>query len=253
MNYMKSVAIKTPIIQAGADIEQVLIDNLPPLAERTVVVIASKLLSTCQNRFVSLDVDKTMLVRQEADRYLDESYSQFSLMFTIKNGILTVDAGIDQSNSNGQYILWPHSLQETCNQVWSFLRTTFKLNQLGLVVTDSKLYPLRTGVTARAIAHCGFEAIINKIGTPDLFGQMMKMTSINVSEAIAVATQYVMGETNESQPIGLCTDIPHIVFQDRVPSQTELDSLIFAPEDDFFLPFFRQVSWKQGGGGYHEN
>lgn len=250
---MKVTAIKTTIVKPGEDLNQFMVDHLPPLQERSVVVITSKIVSFSQNRLVPVEsgeqAEKHALAREEADLYLDPSSSKYNIMLTIKNSLMAVNAGIDESNAEGQYVLWPEKIQETTNEIWQFLKDHYQLKELGVIVTDSKTMPLRWGVTGTAIAHCGFEGLINQIGTPDIFGKALEMTQVNVMEALGIAAVFEMGEANEQQPLAVVTDIAQPVkFQDRPPTKEELAGLVIELKDDVYAPVLMGAKWQKGGG-----
>jgi dihydrofolate synthase / folylpolyglutamate synthase len=259
---MQTQALQTPLVQPSADLwpilKTALREQVGQLPERSVIAITSKIISYAQNRLVPKTPEdlanedvcrahKHALARQEAERYLEPSASQYQLMFTIKNDTLTVNSGIDESNSGENFILWPEQLPDFLADLWQKIRTDFQVKELGLIVTDSKTYPLRWGVIATCLAHCGFEALHDYRGQKDLFGRTLKMEQANVAEALAVAAALVMGEAAEQTPLCLVTDIQPIAFQDRPPTQEELAALVIAPEDDFFGPMLNAVEWKKGG------
>ena len=250
---MNVTAIKTQLVKPGEDLQQFLAKNISALPEKSFVVITSKIISFAQKRLVPVGVEnheqKHDLVRQEADLYLEPSASKYDLMLTIKDSILAVNAGIDQSNADGNYVLWPEKLQETTNEIWQFLRQRFKVKELGVIVTDSKTMPLRWGVTGTAIASCGFEVLINRIGHPDLFGKKLEMTQINVAEAVGIAAAFEMGESDERQPLAVVTDVSQpVVFQDRPPAPEELRNLFIDLVDDVYAPVLTNAKWQKGGG-----
>jgi F420-0:gamma-glutamyl ligase len=146
---MKVTAIQTPIVKPGEDLHRFLTNHLPPLPEKSFVVITSKIVSFAQNRLVPIEPDnpgqKHQLARQEADLYLDPSASRYNLMLTVKNSILAVNAGIDESNSQGHYLLWPENPQQTADELWQFLRRQFGVKELGVILTDSKTMPSAGG------------------------------------------------------------------------------------------------------------
>lgn len=245
---MQVQALKTPIISPGQELwpifEEVIPKNLP---ERSVLAVTSKILSFAENNLVPVEnAEKHDLVRQTADWYTEPHSSKYDLMLAVKNHQLFVNAGIDLSNANGHYVLWPKDPQNWANQIWSWLRENRGLKEVGVIITDSKTAPLYWGVTGAAIAHAGFLELSPKFSHPDLFGRPLEMTQVNVSQALAGAAVYEMGETNESTPLALVTDIRDITFQDRVPSDKELADLIIELEDDVYAPLLKNADWKQG-------
>lgn len=249
---MRVQALKTPIITQGEDLWSVFEKVLPQeLSERTVVAVTSKILSFAEGALVPVGEgdekeQKHELVRQVADWYTEPHSSKYDLMLAVKHHQLFVNAGIDLSNANGNFILWPHDPQDWANKIWEWLREHRGLNEVGVIVTDSKTSPLYWGVTGAAIAHSGFQALAPKFSHPDLFGRPLEMTQVNVAQALAGAAVYEMGETNESTPLALVTEIRDIVFQDHVPSEKELKDLVIELEDDVYAPLLQNAEWKKG-------
>ncbi|MFH0943136.1 MAG: coenzyme F420-0:L-glutamate ligase [Candidatus Beckwithbacteria bacterium] len=241
-------SIKTSLVKPKDDLFLLIKRSIKSIPENSVLAITSKIFSYSQNRLVKKITaeksEKHNLVRQEADFYLDPSLSQYDTMLTIKNNILAVNAGIDESNAANFYLLWPKNLQSATNQLWIKLRRYYQLKNFGLIITDSKTTPLKWGVTGTCIAHCGFAALNDYRGRPDLFGRKMKMTQVNVAEALAVVAVYEMGETNQSTPLCLIQSIPFIKFSSQPPTKKELFSLKISLEDDVYAPLLTSVSWK---------
>lgn len=249
---MKAKAIKTDIFQPGADLFSFLKKNIKALNEESIVVVTSKIISYAQNRFVKV-VDGTReekheLAKQEADFYLDPALSKYNIILTIKDSVLAVNAGIDESNSLDKYVLWPENLQQVTNEIWQFLRSEFKVEKLGVIITDSKTTPLRWGITGTAVTTCGFKPLIDKRGEPDIFGRELVMTQIQVAEAVAIAAVFEMGEGSEQQPLAIVSDFQQpVVFQNRPPTVEELKALVIAPEDDVYAPILMNAKWQKGG------
>lgn len=258
---MRVTALKTPLITAGQDLFPIIVTALKAqggLPERSILAITSKIISYRQNRLVPKTpadladpavsrAHKHAITRQEAERFLPPDSSQYNLMFTIKNSTITVGAGIDESNAGDNFVLWPEKLPEFLADLWARLRAEFTIRELGLIVTDSKTFPLRWGVTATCLAHCGFLALNDCRGQKDLFGRAMQMEQVNVAESLAVAAALEMGEVAEQQPLARVTEVQTITFQDRPPTQQELAALVIDPADDFFAPLLSAVVWQKGG------
>src|SRR5438034_11311086 len=107
-------AYKTHKIQLGDTLYEILDKYLPMLEEKSVVVITSKIVSICQGNAVKNDgtVDKRELIKKEADWYFeDKNLDRFGVLIpTIKDDIFIANAGIDESNANENFILWPKNL-----------------------------------------------------------------------------------------------------------------------------------------------
>lgn len=248
---MNVTAFQTPLLKPGDDLREVIAAVLPRLPERSMVVVASKAFSTVENRFVPKTTEdkaeKHALVRQEADYYIDPHSSKYNLMLTIKRNALFVNAGIDESNANDQYLLWPEDPQKSLNELWQFLRERFGVSELGLTMSDSTSFPLNWGVIGHAIAYCGFNPLKSYIGKPDLFGRQMKMEQVNVAQSLTAAAVWEMGEGDERQPLALIEGLPAVEFLDHVPSDEELAALKIEMVDDAYAPIMSSVEWKKGG------
>ena len=249
MLVMKVTALQTKLVTPHDRVTEVLAQSLPTIPERSILVIASKIFSSCENRFVSRsggpdDRDqKHQLVKQEAEYYTDPHSSKYDLMLTIKRNRLAVNAGIDESNANGQFLLWPQDPQASLNAVWQFVRQHYGVIEVGLVMSDSATIPLNWGVTGIAIAHSGFNPLKSYIGQPDLFGRPLKMEQVSVLQSLTAAAVYVMGEGNERTPIGLVEDVGDVEFHDHVPTETELAELKIDLKDDVFAPVLTKAEW----------
>lgn len=251
---MRVTAIKTKLVTEQDSLWEVLRSSLPRLAEKSVLVVASKLVSTCENRFVPKLTgergEKHELVKKEAEFFIDPHSSKYDLMLTVKGNWMFVNAGIDESNANDQYLLWPKDIQASVNQIWEFLRTEYGLKEVGVTMSDSASLPLNWGVIGHAIAYCGFNPLKSYIGKPDLFGRMMKMEQVNMMQSLTAAAVLEMGEGAEQTPLGLVEEIRDIEFVDHAPTVQELAALKIELEDDAYAPIMQHAPWQKGGGGH---
>lgn len=248
---MQINAIKTKKIIPGDTILEILDTHISSLQEYSIVVVTSKIMSICQNNVVPLEQyqDKKTLIRKEADWYYeDEKLNKYGVVIlTLKDNILIANAGIDESNANGMYVLWPKDIQQTTNAIWHHLREKHTVKNVGVIITDSRLTPLRYGTLGVMLSYCGFKPLKNYIETPDIFDRNLKMTKLGVGDALAAASVGVMGEGAEQTPLATITDIPFVEFVDHVPMQEELNELKIDIHDDIYAPLLEKVEWKKGG------
>jgi F420-0:gamma-glutamyl ligase len=197
--------IRTEIFAAGDGLEDFVFRSIPKdlVREGMILAITSKIISLAEGAVVPrAGISKGDLIRREADAFLGETL--FGVCLTIKHGILIPSAGIDESNSaTGDYILFPKDPYASARKLHEGLSRRWDLKQWGIVVTDSHTQPLRKGVTGIGLAHWGFKATRDLIGSPDLFGREAKMTHVNVLDAVAGAAVYRMGEIAERCPLAL--------------------------------------------------
>lgn len=229
------------------DLFAILDKYLPELKEKSVVAITSKIISFTQGRIVSSSVDKQKLIEKESDYFLPRTSSKYNVQFTIKNNILTANAGIDESNADGQFVLWPENPQESVNKIREYLTKKFNIKFLGVIITDSKAMPLRWGVTGISLAHSGLNALKDYIGKNDLFGRKFRFEKLNIADSLAAAAVLKMGEGAEQTPIAVIEDLPQVEFLDRNPTMGELNNLKIELEDDLYSPLLNSVKWEKGG------
>lgn len=249
---MKIHAYQTKKIVQGDEVFDILDSTLPLLKEKEIVVVTSKIVAICQGDVVKNDgsVKKIDLIKKEADLYIDEpKVTRYNVNLTIKRDILIANAGIDESNGNGYFILWPRDSQKAAEKIWEHLRQKHHLRYLGIIISESRTTPLRWGTLGVGLAWCGFEALKNYIGEPDIFGRSLKMTKLSVLDGLAAGAVTVMGEGNEQTPLAVISDVPFAIFQDRLPTKDEREGMRISRQDDIYSPLTNSPKWKKGGNG----
>lgn len=246
---MKVTPIKTHKITPEDDLFAILDKYIPSLSEKSVVAVASKIVAITEGRVVKKvsEEQKDDLAKKESEYFLPREYNQYGFMITIKRNIIVASGGIDESNGNGNYVLWPEDPQKSANAILKHLTETHRLREIGVIITDSKLSPLRWGVTGVAVAHSGFEALNSYIGKPDIFGRKLRAEKTNVADSLATSAVTVMGEGNEQQPLAIIEGASLVRFQKRNPTKKELDGLKIAIEDDVYASLLKSVKWEKGG------
>ena len=244
---MKVTVYKTDKITASShDLFDVLNTALPRLTDGCVVAIAAKIVSLCEGRVVPLEgTNKDDLIRQEAQWYLPRT-GKYELAFTITRNLFIPTAGIDESNANDCYILWPKELQTSVNAIREHLVYEHKIQQLGVIITDSTCRPLQWGTTGIALAYSGFKPLKDYRGQKDIFGRTLEFQTASMANGLAASAVTMMGEGAEQTPIALLEDLPFIEFQTKNPTKAELDALRIQREDDMFWPLLKPAAWQKG-------
>ncbi|HSH56031.1 MAG TPA: coenzyme F420-0:L-glutamate ligase [Candidatus Limnocylindrales bacterium] len=248
---MNIAAIKTPKLTLGSgSIFEILDSALSSIEEGSIIAVTSKIVSICEGNVIAYaDIDKEELVARESNLYLPASLSKYGHHFTITNNTLIPMAGVDESNGEGYYILWPRDAQKTANDIRRHLSTKHGLKNVGVVITDSTCQPLRRGTTGISLAHSGFMALRNYIGKPDLFDRPFGVTQANVAGGLAAAAVLAMGEGAEQTPLCIISDVPAVVFTQDNPADKELSEITISLDEDLFAPFLTAVNWQQGKRG----
>lgn len=238
MSTISARGIETSLFPVGGDLLDFVEKHVPreAIQERMIVAVTSKIVSIAQRRLVPVaSIRKADLVRREADVFLGEA--AYGCFLTIKEGLFIPSAGIDESNSEGgEFILYPENPFLCARELWTALRQRWKLRELGILLTDSHTSPLRWGVTGICLSYWGFRAVRSMIGTEDLFGRELRMTKVNVADALAATAVLVMGEGRERRPLALLTNAG-CEFSDH----TDPSELKIPLRDDLYYPIFQKL------------
>lgn len=196
------------------------------MEESDMLCIATKCLAIHQGRCVKIGtIDKKQLIRREADWVWEGNYS-----LTVKDGIVIPFSGVDESNGNGYYVLWPQNVTELLAEIHKYLCEKFTIKYLGLMSIDSKIEPFRRGTVGVAQDIFGFNPIKDYKGKEDIFGRRLEMTSVNIADSLASAACYLMGEGNECCPLLIIRGAENVEFGNKFSmANTQL-----VKEDDMF-------------------
>lgn len=244
---MKIIPIKTCRVTSGSHSLTKLIETyVDNIEEGSILAITSKVVSLCERRTIPFGkAEKETLVQQYSHLYTQNT-NAYGFHFTITRNTLIPAAGIDESNSGGNYVLWPDDPQKTANEIREFLIRKFSVEKCGVILTDSTCSPLRRGTSGICLAYSGFDALNDYIGEQDLFGRPFAVSQANIASGLASSAVLVMGEGREQTPICLLSDLPFVNFQQRNPNLKELKNQYIALEKDIFAPFLTAVKWERG-------
>ena len=214
-----------------------------------VIAISSKVLAIDEGECVVAGErkDKEALAKKIAEKYVELEYGRGRrAVFTITKGVLIRTAGIDESNGNGYYILWPKDPKKTAQKIKRVIEKKHGVKLAGVIVTDSYSTILRRGANGFALSWTGIHPTKDYRGKSDVFGRKLKVTLSNVVDALASAAVFVMGEAGESTPVVIIRGLKNIEKEHRV--KKELDRFTVHMEDDIFSTFLLSQKWKNGGG-----
>ncbi|SYX09457.1 F420-0--gamma-glutamyl ligase,putative folate metabolism gamma-glutamate ligase,F420-0:Gamma-glutamyl ligase [Chlamydia poikilotherma] len=240
---MKVTPIVTRKVHVYDDLYELLEESLPSLSENSVIALSSKVLSLCEGAVVDTKTTtKEALIKQESDAYV---YSAFhDLYLTKKHGILIPSAGIDESNAQDYYVLYPRDLLASTNALGVWLKNFYHLENLGVIIVDSHTTPMRRGVLGLGLCWYGFSPLYSYVGKPDCFGRPLRMTQINLLDALAVSAVLCMGEGDEHTPLALIEDAPKISFHSSPTLHSDLSLLGIDETEDLYGPILRSVVWE---------
>lgn len=233
---MEVVAVKSPLFKPPrADLFMALEVVAEQLQPTDIVVITSKVVSIHQGRCVQIDKEnyaaqKKALIHSEADVVVPLEFTKNLKVspLTKKNNMWVGSSGIDESNGDGYFILWPLAPEQEAKNIYEWLRAKKGFANFGVLITDTSKRPFRLGAIGFALAHYGFQAITSYAGQKDLFGRQFKNERINQADALAAAAVHVMGEGSEGTPFALIRAAHNITFM------PDADQLTPTPGEDYF-------------------
>jgi coenzyme F420-0:L-glutamate ligase len=236
--------LKTPKIRTGDNLVEIVLESLHALKlqlqENDVLVFTSKIVSYAEGRLVKLSsVRPSEEAKQLAHQYrLTPEFAHLVLteadkiycgvpkaVLTLKNGMLTANAGVDNKNSpEGYVVLWPEDAGNAAKEIRDELRRRTG-KRVAVMIVDSCLIPLRIGTTSLTLAVAGFKPIKDYRGDKDLYGKTITMTRQAVADDLASAAHFLMGESTEKTPVVLMRDVP-----------LDFDDFIYGPRDMMMPP-----------------
>lgn len=242
---MHILPLRTDLLRAGDDLTTALRAAGDPRND-DIIVISSKAIATSERAFIDLsslvisdsaylEAEKTGRTAAFCQAVLDETARMNGRIVGRCPGallclvhpapeiwIVAANAGMDQSNvPDGTALGWP------VDSAASALRLQHEL-ECAVIVTDSCCTPLRTGITAYALACAGVDPIRDERGTPDLFGKPLRITRDNVVDELAAAGNFLMGNAAQATPAVIVRGhgLPPSDYAGWVPT--------FPPEEDLF-------------------
>ena len=227
--------IKTRIFKERDGLVSFIQEHVPSLSEDSVLVVTSKIVALSEGRTVPLGTktEKDRLIKRESEFALKTKL----VWLTIRQGLVMANAGVDESNADGKIILLPKDSFAAAKKLRDALKKHYGVKRLGVLITDSRLFPLRTGVVGVALGYAGFAGVRDERGRKDIFGRPLKMTRIDVADSLATAAVLEMGEAAERQPLAVIQEA-RVVFKERVNSK----ELLVDIKDDLYQPLFARAS-----------
>lgn len=228
---MQVTAVRTDVFKEGADLAAFIVRFIPHVEENTVLALSSKVVALWKNNTVPYTsaAQKEELIQQHSQAALKTPLA----WLTVKDGMVMTNAGIDESNAQGKLILLPD-----CYACADALRTALKqawhVQNLGIVITDSMILPLRAGVVAAAVGYSGFKGVNDLRGKPDIFGKPLQTTLVDVADSLATAAALTMGEADEQCPLCVIQHAP-VEFTE----ETNRDELKYPATDDLYTPLLQ--------------
>jgi len=190
------------------------------LRDRDVLVIAQKIVSKAEGRYVDLasvapsaraaalaresDKDPRLveLILEESRRVLRQSPGV--LVVEHRLGYVMANAGIDRSNvdpaaGEEPVLLLPRDPEASAEALRARLAAHFVCSP-AVIVADSFGRAWRRGTVGIALAAAGLPALLDLRGRPDLYGRALRVSETGFADEIAAAASLLMGQADEARP-----------------------------------------------------
>ncbi len=220
-----------PLIQPGDDLPQLLgaaIIRSGGLRDRDVLVIAQKIVSKAEGRYVDLDQvtpsPRAITIAQQCEkdpRVIEVILSESSEVVRVRPGLIitrhrlgfvSANAGVDRSNvapeGVDRVLLLPIDPDRSATQIRSVLCARFG-TELAVIIADSHGRPHRMGTVGVAIGLAGLPGVEDWRGRKDLFGYTLQHTEVGVADQIAAAGTLLLGQAAESIPAVIVRGAPY--------------------------------------------
>lgn len=230
---MKVLPITTRVFKENEDLFSFVYAHVRKLKEGSILAVTSKIVALSEGRIavVRNKEEREKLIRFESEWSHKSKY----ITLAMKDGMLMANAGIDSSNAMGKLVLLPKDSFSSAELLRRKLCAHYKIKNLGVIITDSRCFPLRAGVVGVSLGHAGFRGMKDYRGMPDIFGRKMKITQVNVADSLAASAVFAMGEGSERRPLAIIRDAP-VEFCEKV-NQKELQ---IEMKDDMYSPLFKK-------------
>lgn len=218
--------IDFPLIQPGDDLASQIIYSLDRsgivLQDEDIFVIAQKVVSKAENRFVNLTEiqpsQEAIELAQKVDKdpclvemILRESkevlrYRPGTIIVEHRLGFICANAGIDHSNVSEavQDQEWVLLLPQNPDVSATYIRRKIERmtsKKLGVLIIDSHGRAWRLGVVGVSIGLSGIPGLVDLRGYKDLFGYTLHITQVAAADELAAAASLMMGQAAEGTPV----------------------------------------------------
>ena len=212
-----------PEIGEGADLAALIAEGtgqMPALAEGAVLVVAQKIVSKAEGRFVSLATvvpgERARSLGREVQKdprlvelILAESRSVIRtapgvLIVEHRSGHILANAGIDSSNIPQdpvapRVLLWPRDPDDSARRLSARVGDLLG-RRVPVIINDSIGRAWRYGTVGHAIGCWGIEPLWNQVGDRDRCGNVLRVTEAATADGLAAAAALVQGEAAEGLP-----------------------------------------------------
>ncbi len=239
-------------ISPGADLGSVIYVALQAqkleLQQGDIFVVTQKIVSKAEGRIINLtevqpsafaeiaaaqgkkDAQHMEVVLRESRRIVRMDHGV--LIAETKHGFICANAGVDESNVNGEreLTLLPVDPDRSARELRARLQHLAGADSgfdIAVIISDTWGRPWRNGQVNMAIGMAGMEPIVDYRGQYDPYGYELQVSAIAVADELAAAAELVMGKVDRV-PVALIRGYSYI------PGQGDARSLLRDTASDMF-------------------
>ncbi|MGI9333432.1 MAG: coenzyme F420-0:L-glutamate ligase [Gammaproteobacteria bacterium] len=247
-----SAVAGVPAIKPGDDLAGLLLraieDSGEGLGDGDVLVIAQKVVSKAEGRYVALDSvqpspeAQALAVETDKDPRLVHTILSEArdvvrhrpgvIVVTHRLGFVMANAGIDRSNlepsdEGERVLLLPVDPDASARALKQRFDAHAEAN-VAVIINDSVGRAFRTGTIGIALGAAGLPSFQDLRGDPDMYGRTLEVSQVGLADQLASAASLLMGEGNEAVPL--------VVVRGLAPMTPDLPAatLIRDPSSDLF-------------------
>jgi coenzyme F420-0:L-glutamate ligase/coenzyme F420-1:gamma-L-glutamate ligase len=243
-----SIGEISPGSDLGLTIFEALRKQQLTLQQGDVLVITQKIVSKAEGRIVNpseiqpsefarmaarssrKDAHHLEVVLRESRRIVRMDHGV--LIAETKHGFICANAGVDESNVNGEHqlALLPLDPDKSARELQTRLQQLSNENEvfdIAIIISDTWGRPWRNGQVNMAIGVAGMEVIVDYRGQYDPYGYELQVSAIAVADELAAAAELVMGKI-ERIPVALIRGYTYILSEgDARPLLRDASSDLF--------------------------
>jgi coenzyme F420-0:L-glutamate ligase/coenzyme F420-1:gamma-L-glutamate ligase len=212
-----------PLVQPGDDLAGLIFESMQDieltLADNDIVVIAQKVVSKAEGRFVRLaevtpsvqavelaEITSKPAVHVEVILWDTAEIIRVKkdlLIVEHRLGFISANGGVDHSNVGPEQdvlLRLPTDPDASANAIRGRLAELTGARPPVLII-DSHGRPWRWGTVGVTIGLSGLAPVQDLRGVPDLFDQPLKYTDVGFTDQIAAAASLLMGQAAEGCPV----------------------------------------------------
>lgn len=204
-----------PLIKKGDDLAQIICERTDVLDE-DIIVIASTVVGKAEGRTFSLEgivpgaeaVEFSKhtrftpaFIQAVLERSRECLISSPVLLVEMKNGHICINAGIDESNVEGDMLLELPADSDASAEYIGKRIESYTGTQISVIITDTNGRAFKRGQTGVAVGVYRIHPLKDWKGQKDMFGKELQITEEAVADEIAGAANLLMGEGNGGCPV----------------------------------------------------